>query len=562
MKAIWKFYRDNLLLSIVVGIVLGALVGALLPEYGQGDPIDPDKGVRWTMNLGLLGDIFLSSLKMIVVPLVICSMVTGVASLGDLRQIGGIGSRTIVFYMTTTFLSVGLGMVLVNAIRPGEGTTVRERLEEASYRIDGNTIVLSGVLERENLESTGQRRFEIKLLDQNLVDGQEGEIRGVIKTSKRRGEGPAMETVLTVERWIRGDEIPIASPGSGILPDHEHGGDGRLHEVRSEPPLQEGRGIEIDLARAAKVRGKDRDLIEVFADVLLGVDGSGGGLVPRNLFLAMVRMDILPLIVFSLLLGGALTTIGAKGEPLLALFQAGNEAVMKIVHLLILFAPVGIFGLLAGRIGKAGGWAEFWPELVLVGKYCLTVISGLLLHGIVVLPAILFLFGRRNPFVYAKGMAKALLTAFSTASSSGTLPVTMESTIEKNEVSERTSRFVLPLGATINMDGTALYEAVAAIFIAQVYGIHLDFGQQIVILATATLAAIGAAGIPEAGLVTMVIVLKAVGLPIEGISLILIVDWFLDRCRTTVNVWGDSIGAGVIDRYESEVKPPSPPAAE
>jgi Na+/H+-dicarboxylate symporter len=266
----------------------------------------------------------------------------------------------------------------------------------------------------------------------------------------------------------------------------------------------------------------------------------------------MVRMDILPLIIFSLLLGGAITTMGASGRPLLALFEAGNEVVMKIVHLLLLFAPVGIFGLLAGRIGKAGGWVEFWPELVMVGKYCLTVISGLFLHAVVILPLILFFFGRRNPLAYARGMAKALLTAFSTASSSGTLPVTMESTIEKNEVSERTSRFVLPLGATINMDGTALYEAVAAIFIAQVYGIHLDFAAQLTVLVTATLAAIGAAGIPEAGLVTMVIVLKAVGLPIEGISLILIVDWFLDRCRTTVNVWGDSIGAGVIDRYERE----------
>ena len=151
---------------------------------------------------------------------------------------------------------------------------------------------------------------------------------------------------------------------------------------------------------------------------------------------------------------------------------------------------------------------------------------------------------------YVGGVGTALLNAFSTASSSATLPITIKGVTTENGVSERSSSFVLPLGATINMDGTALYEAIAAMFIAQVYAISLGLGEQVVIVLTATLTAIGAAGIPEAGLVTMVIVLNAVGLPIEGISLILAVDWLLDRFRTTVNVWGDSIGAGVIDAYE------------
>jgi Na+/H+-dicarboxylate symporter len=195
------------------------------------------------------------------------------------------------------------------------------------------------------------------------------------------------------------------------------------------------------------------------------------------------------------------------------------------------------------------------PELLAIGKYSFTVVLGLAIHGLIALPFILFFIGRRNPVKYAEGMGTALLNAFSTASSSATLPLTMEGVEQENGISKRTSSFVLPLGATINMDGTALYEAVAAMFIAQVYGITLGPVQQTVIFLTATLAAIGAAGIPEAGLVTMVIVLKAVDLPIEGIGLILTIDWLLDRFRTTVNVWGDSVGAGVIETLGSSDTP-------
>ncbi len=178
-----------------------------------------------------------------------------------------------------------------------------------------------------------------------------------------------------------------------------------------------------------------------------------------------------------------------------------------------------------------------------------------MIHGAIILPLILYWFGKRYPLPYVRHLASALTTAFSTSSSSATLPVTMECSVERNHISPRIASFVLPLGATINMDGTALYEAVAAVFIAQIYGIELGIGQMIVIFLTATLAAIGAAGIPEAGLVTMVIVLRAVNIPIEGISLILVIDWFLDRCRTTINVWGDAVGAGVIERYEGKKQP-------
>jgi Na+/H+-dicarboxylate symporter len=224
---------------------------------------------------------------------------------------------------------------------------------------------------------------------------------------------------------------------------------------------------------------------------------------------------------------------------------------MRLVHWIMLVAPIGIFGLVGARIGKAGGFAGFMPELMALGKYFFTVLFGLALHGLVTLPLILFFIGRRNPIRYGSGVGTALLNAFSTASSSATIPLTMEGVEDQNGISNRVASFVLPLGATINMDGTALYEAVAAMFIAQVYGIELGPVQQFVIFITATLAAVGAAGIPEAGLVTMVIVLKAVGLPIEGIGLILTIDWLLDRFRTTVNVWGDAVGAGVIETLES-----------
>jgi Na+/H+-dicarboxylate symporter len=278
-----------------------------------------------------------------------------------------------------------------------------------------------------------------------------------------------------------------------------------------------------------------------FLDVILGM-------IPENVVEAAANLEILPLIVFSLLFGGVLTTIGEKGTPLVRLFQGLNDVIMRLVHLIMWFAPVGIFGLVAGKMGEVGGGAAFVAELVKVGKYSMTVIVGLLIHALVILPALLSLFGGRAPWRYLRNMIPALTTAFSTASSSATLPVTFECVEGNNKVASSSADLVLPLGATINMDGTALYEAVAAMFIAQSYGIHLGLGEQLVIFLTATLAAIGAAGIPEAGLVTMVLVLQSVGLPLEGIGIILSIDWFLDRWRTTVNVWGDSVGAAVVER--------------
>lgn len=280
-------------------------------------------------------------------------------------------------------------------------------------------------------------------------------------------------------------------------------------------------------------------------------------LISPNIMKSMSEMDVLPIIIFSLIFGGILTTLGSKGKIVIGFFDGVNEAIMKMVDLIMYIAPLGVFALIASRLGEAGGGEQFWGEIAKMGRYAFTVILGLLIHSFIVLPLLLAILGRRNPFRYALNMVKALVTAFSTASSSATLPVTLDCVQDENKVSRRSALFVLPVGATINMDGTALYESVAAIFIAQAVGYPLTMTHQILIFLTATLAAIGAAGIPQAGLVTMVIVLRAVGLPLEGIGLILAIDWFLDRCRTTVNVWGDSVGAAVIDRLS-----PGGPATE
>ena len=274
--------------------------------------------------------------------------------------------------------------------------------------------------------------------------------------------------------------------------------------------------------------------------------------VSPNLFESAAEFDILPLIVASILFGAAFAALGRENKPIVELFTLLDKAVMKIVHWIMIFTPLGIFGLIAERIGLAGGGSQVIALAAELGKYFLCVVLGLFIHGFIILPAILFLLSGRNPLEYVSHLGKALLTAFSTASSSATLPLTMEGVIDEAGVSPKVARFVLPLGATVNMDGTALYEAVAAIFIAQSYGIELGIPQMVIVFFTATLASIGAAGIPEAGLVTMVLVLKSVGLPIEGIGLILAIDWLLDRFRTTINVWGDCVGAAVIDKYESE----------
>jgi len=272
------------------------------------------------------------------------------------------------------------------------------------------------------------------------------------------------------------------------------------------------------------------------------------GIVPENIIHVMASGDVLPLIFFSLFFGIVLNQLRDRATVVLNFFEGLFEISMKMTQYIIFTAPLGIFGLVAARLGQAGGWAAFQDELARLAMYAITVISGLLIHAVIILPLLYFLFLKKSPLRYFRQMSEAIVTAFSTASSSATLPLTMECAEENAGIRQSSASFVLPLGATVNMDGTALYEAVAAMFIAQLYGIDLSMADQLVIVLTATLAAIGAAGIPEAGLVTMILVLHSVGLPTEGIGAILAIDWFLDRIRTAVNVWGDSVGAAVVDK--------------
>ncbi|XP_069481830.1 excitatory amino acid transporter 3 isoform X2 [Ambystoma mexicanum] len=259
-------------------------------------------------------------------------------------------------------------------------------------------------------------------------------------------------------------------------------------------------------------------------------------------------VNVLGLIVFCLVFGLVIGKMGEKGQVLVDFFNALNDATMQIVQIIMWYMPVGILFLIAGKIIEVNDW-EIFRKL---GLYMATVLSGLAIHSVVILPLIYLVIVRKNPFRFAMGMAQALLTALMISSSSATLPVTFRCAEEKNHVDKRITRFVLPVGATINMDGTALYEAVAAVFIAQLNDMELDVGQIITISVTATAASIGAAGVPQAGLVTMVIVLSAVGLPAEDVTLIIAVDWLLDRFRTMVNVLGDAFGTGIVEKLSKK----------
>jgi len=277
-----------------------------------------------------------------------------------------------------------------------------------------------------------------------------------------------------------------------------------------------------------------------FRDILVQI-------IPTNPFESMVKGEMVPLIFFSLCFGFFITRIQEPyRDHLKKIFQGIFKVMMLFAKFIISFAPLGVMALIAG-ITAIHGLSVFIP----LGRYMFVVIAGLFIHAAVILPLMLFMAGI-NPLAHFRSVTAALATAFSTASSSATLPVTIESVRQNSGVSRSVSGFVLPLGATVNMDGTALYECVAAIFIAQAYGIDLGLMQQVLIVVTALLASIGAAAIPMAGLVMIVIILQAVGLPLEGVGLILSVDRVLDMLRTAVNVWSDSCGAVIIAQSEGE----------
>ena len=405
--------KSHLTLYIAVAIILAVLLAVFAPGFA--------------MQFELGGKIFLNLLTMMVVPLVMASVMSGILGLGDIRKLGRPGGLAVTYYLMTTVLAVIVGLLMVNLIQPGVG------VDQA-------------------------------VLDASLAEGQ-------VNTAGREDAG--LGTIL--------------------------------------------RGL----------------VLMLFTD---------------NLIESAAKTSLLPLIVFSIIFAGMLTTMGPRVRALAEMITQVNEALLSFILLLMKLAPFGIFCLVTARFGEAQAGGNLGAVLQQTGAYFGTVLAGLGVHAFLTLPLILWIFTRRNPFRFMYQMSQALLTAFSTASSTATLPITMNCAVEKAKVSKQSCDFVLPLGATINMDGTALYEATAAIFIAQAIGFELTITSQLVIAVTATMAAIGAAGIPEAGLVTMVIVLNAVGLPVEYIGLILSVDWLLDRFRTAVNVFGDALGSAVVEK--------------
>ena len=272
--------------------------------------------------------------------------------------------------------------------------------------------------------------------------------------------------------------------------------------------------------------------------------------IPANVIAAAAATHLLPIVLFAAVVGAVLISGSPKGKPVIAFFDGLNEVMMKIVRVVVWFAPIGVFGLVAGRLAAEGGFRGVANGMSALGGYTLVVVFGLLIHGVIVLPLIVKFFGGKNPLEFVSGMGQALVTAFATASSAATLPITMECAEERNDLDKRVTSLVLPSGASLNMNGTALFAAVAAIFIAQATGWDLSIWSQLLILVTAVLASFGTSGIPQAGLMTLALVLQVVGMPLErvglGIGLIVAIDWLVDRCRTTINVWGDAVGAAVI----------------
>jgi len=268
-------------------------------------------------------------------------------------------------------------------------------------------------------------------------------------------------------------------------------------------------------------------------------------IVPSNIVTVMSEGLVLPVIFFALFLGVALMSIGQRGKALIAVIESLNDAVLKMVDWIMKMTPYGVFSLVAVVVAETG--LSGLNNLI---KYIGVVLLGLTIHLVVVLPILLIVFAKKAPLQFFKDMSSALSVAFSTASSMATLPVTLQCLKRNVKVSERISTFVCPIGATVNMDGTALFQVVATVFIANLYGVDLGLSQMVVIIITTVFASIGAAAVPSAGLVTLAIILNSIGLPLDAIGLILAVDRFLDMYRTMINVATDAVGAAIVDRYD------------
>ncbi len=415
--------------QILIAIVLAVGAGFVVNQVGQGEPSAPGLfGVSFLSVFNYIGALFLNALKMIIVPLIMSSIIVGMAGIGSSGNLGKLGGRTMLFYFTTGLAAILVGLVLVNVVAPG------------------------------------------------YVDGQ-----------------PA------------GDLLAL---------------DASTADVRAQVG--------------------DRDAGDV-AGLFLRM-------IPENIVKAAADGEMLGLIFFALLFGYFMTRIGHElGSTLYKFWDGVFHVMMRMTEWIMMFAPIGVFGLVAEVVSETGFGAA--APLAL---FALVVVVGLVVHTFVVMPIFLRVFGRVNPWKVYPAMAPAMLTAFSTASSSATLPVTMEC-VEKNAgVSNKISSFVLPLGATVNMNGTALYECAAAIFLAQAYGLHLSFGVQFSVVFMALLTSIGVAGVPAASLGAIAVIQTAIGLPIEALGVLLVFDRVLDMLRTSVNIFGDACCAVIVARMDGE----------
>ena len=415
--------------KIIIGLLLGLLYGIFAASQGLTSFTS-----EW---ISPFGKIFLNLLKLIAVPLVLSSLITGVASLSDTKKLSRIGSKTITIYIVTTTIAVTIGLISVNILQPGD--TVPEDMKTKL---------------QETYKSAASGRMEA----------------------------------------------------------------------------------------AAEV--KDRSVLQPLVDM-----------VPSNVFSsASNNRNMLQVVFVAIIVGIALIQIPKnKGRPVLDFFEGINELVIKLVDNIMLIAPIGVFALISDTITSVAGdnLNNILELLSALGYYMLAVIIGLILQMTITYTLVLKLFSKMNLKKFYQGIAPAQLLAFSTSSSGATLPVTMERCEEELGVSEEVSSFVLPLGATINMDGTALYQAVAAVFIAQTIGMDLALGAQLTIVFTAVLASIGTAAVPGAGIIMLIIILEAVGVPSAGIALILGVDRILDMMRTVTNVTGDASVAVAVHSSES-----------
>uniref|UniRef100_A0A8C3TH75 Amino acid transporter n=1 Tax=Chelydra serpentina TaxID=8475 RepID=A0A8C3TH75_CHESE len=466
--------RNAFVLFTITAVLLGIILAFALRPY--------EMTYRQIKYFSFPGELLMRMLQMLVLPLIVSSLVTGMASL-DGKASGKMGLRAVVYYMVTTIIAVFIGILMVIIIHPGKGSKDKLHREGKIEQVQTTDAFMDLVR---------------NMFPPNLVEACFKQYKTQYSTRV------FTRTILHSSNVTAG----TTANSQASIPENVTG---TLENVtRTLRSLQEVLSFEETIP----------------------IPGSANG------------VNALGLVVFSVCFGLVIGSMKQKGRALQEFFNCLNEAIMRLVAIIIWYAPVGILFLIAGKILEMDDLAVMGGQL---GMYTLTVIVGLLIHSLCVLPLLYFIVTHKNPWVFIAGLLQALITALGTSSSSATLPITFRCLEENNGVDRRITRFVLPVGATINMDGTALYEALAAIFIAQVNNYELDFGQIITISITATAASIGAAGIPQAGLVTMMIVLTSVGLPTEDITLIIAVDWFLDRLRTTTNVLGDSLGAGIVE---------------